>query len=117
MITSTDHPEVATLATLAGLADHRGTKPGSTQHDLAVFRAAAYAPSDCPAAELPDYNPTDADLLAIELFSDAAIDELVAAANTYSAYEATRRDRLGATHTMPSSAHPTTPLTSMERAA
>lgn len=117
MITSTDHPEVATLATLAGLADHRGTTPCSAQHDQAMLLAATAAPSDRPAAELPDYEPTDADLLAIELFSDTAIDELVAAANTYSAHEAARRARLDATHTMPSSAHPTTPLTSMERAA
>jgi hypothetical protein len=124
MITSTDHFEVATRATFAiaaGLAVHRGAEPGSTEHDLMVLLSATIAPSDLPAAELPDYEPTADDLLAIELFNDSTIDELVESANTLSAYEANRRARLGlpsdGNYPTTTVGHPTNPLKTMERAA
>jgi hypothetical protein len=88
MTTSTDYFEVATVP--------NGTlRPDSDEHDLMVMLAATIAPSDLPAAELPYFEPTGAELLAIELFDETAIDGLFAAANTFAAYEASRFERLG----------------------
>jgi hypothetical protein len=50
-------------------------------------------PSDLPAADLPDYEPTSADLLAIEFWDDdLRIDARIGSANTLAAYEARHRE-------------------------
>jgi hypothetical protein len=54
--------------------------------------AVTIPPSDLPAVELPEYEPTVADLIAIEAYGDEEIDAWIASANTLSAFEARRRD-------------------------
>ncbi|WP_020421118.1 hypothetical protein [Amycolatopsis sp. ATCC 39116] len=54
-------------------------------------------PSDLPAWELPEYEPTVADLLAVEAWAakeleDDDIDARIASANTLSAYEQRHRE-------------------------
>jgi hypothetical protein len=52
-------------------------------------------PSDLPAAELPDYEPTAADLFALAIWNDDdVIDEWIASTNTQSAVEARHQDLL-----------------------
>lgn len=100
MTTTTDHFEVfgdATFVALADSFDNVLTEPVARNREFTTLLQAAaitIPPSDSPAVLLPDYEPTDADLLAVESWSDEAIDARIAAANTLSAFEARHRDLL-----------------------
>lgn len=52
----------------------------------------AFPPSDVPAAELPDVEPTPADLLAIESWPEDRVAARVEEAVVLAAYEARRRE-------------------------
>jgi hypothetical protein len=112
MTTSTDHIEVATSALTAELLEADWADVRAAAAAEAVLLA-AISPSDRPAAELPDYEPTADELLAVELLNDTDIDDLIAAINTRCAYEADHR------HTAPP--NPTgalrAPAPNLERAA
>ncbi|WP_431910013.1 hypothetical protein [Amycolatopsis thermoflava] len=102
MITTTDHHfEVFGDATCIDLADRYDdvlAEPAARNRELMALLAPSaitIPPSDLPAADLPDYEPTTADLLAIESWTDEdQIDARIAAANTLSAFEARHRDLL-----------------------
>jgi hypothetical protein len=98
--TNTDHFEVFGDATFVALSDRFDdvlAEPVDRNRELMALLAPSaitIPPSDLPAVELPDYEPTTADLLAIEAFGDIEIDDRIASANTLSAYEARHRDLL-----------------------
>lgn len=54
--------------------------------------AIAIPPADCPAWELPEYEPTPADLSAVEFFDDMEIESHVGNAVVLTAYEQKRRE-------------------------
>lgn len=59
---------------------------------MIITAAIMIPPSDLPAYALPDYEPTEADLLAIESSDENEISIRLASANTLSAFEARRLD-------------------------
>lgn len=98
---TTDHFEVFGDATFVALSDRFDdvlAEPVDRNRELMALLAPSaitIPPSDLPAFELPDYEPTTADLLAIEAGADEdRIDARIASANTLSAYEARHRDLL-----------------------
>jgi hypothetical protein len=98
--TTTDHFEVFGDATFVAAADRFDdvlAEPVERNRELMALLAPSaitIPPSDLPAVDLPDYEPTLADLLAIEACGDIEIDDRIASANTLSAYEARHRDLL-----------------------
>jgi hypothetical protein len=96
MITTPDHFEVFGDATFVGLPGHfydAATEPAyRIRVALLAPSAITIPPSDLPAFDLPDYEPTAADLLAIEASREDEIEARIASANTLSAFEASRRD-------------------------
>jgi len=85
----------ATVIDLADSFDDVLTTPTRDRElaALLVPSAITIPPSDLPAADLPDYEPTSADLLAIEFWDDdLRIDARVASTNTLAAYEARHRE-------------------------
>lgn len=99
--TITDRFELFGDATFVGTADRFVdvlTEPVGGDRELVtrlMSSAITIPPSDLPAVDLPDYEPTTADLLAIESgTSEDQIDARIASANTLSAFEARRRDLL-----------------------
>lgn len=95
--TTTDYFEVFRDASFVELADCFGdvlAEPVARNRELLVWSAITIPPSDLPAVDLPDYEPTAADLLAIESWADEEIDARIASANTLSAFEARHRDLL-----------------------
>jgi hypothetical protein len=91
---TTDHFEVLGDVTVVDRFDDMLAEPVDCLRRLLAPSAITIPPSDLPAVELPDYEPTTADLLAIEAVGDSEIDALIASANTLSAYEARHRDLL-----------------------
>lgn len=84
-----------TFIALADRYDDVLTAPTRDRQLAALLAPTAITipPSDLPAADLPDYEPTSADLLAIEFWDDdLRIDARIASANTLSAYEARHRE-------------------------
>lgn len=97
MTTTTDHEVLDDLADFEAEFENVPADPVDRHSDPMALLAPSVItipPSDLPAAELPDYEPTVADLLAIESFGDAEIDARISSANTLSAYEARHRDLL-----------------------
>jgi len=98
--TTTDHFEVFGDATFVDTTDRfddvLAEPPARNRELMALLAPSAITipPSDLPAVDLPDYEPTTADLLAIEASVDDEIDARIASANTLSAYEARHRDLL-----------------------
>lgn len=95
----TDHYPVYSDATFVALADRfddvLAEPPGRDPLIVAALTgpsAITMSPSELPAVELPDYEPTPADLAAVETASDDEIDDRIAAATTLSAYQARRAD-------------------------
>lgn len=64
----------------------------STAHRLA--ETVALPPSERPAHELPEYEPTAADLAALEAATDDQLDDHLARVTTFCAIEQHRRDLL-----------------------
>lgn len=97
---TTDHFEVFGDTTFVAAADRfddvLAERVDRSRELMALLAPSAITipPSDLPAVDLPDYEPTLADLLAIESFADTEIDDRIASANTLSAYEARHRDLL-----------------------
>jgi hypothetical protein len=88
MITTTaDHVEACGDLTHTTLTD-RVTRA----RERLTLSAVMIPPSDLPAVELPEYEPTVVDLMVIEACGDVEIDAWIASANALSAFEARRRD-------------------------
>lgn len=101
MITTTaDHFEVfgdGTTAFLDLVADVEAALAEPARHTRDMnLTPSAIPPSDRPAVELPNVEPSEADLLAIELefWGDEQIDDRIAATNTLAAYQDRRLDLL-----------------------
>ncbi|MGM0724187.1 MAG: hypothetical protein ACQEXM_26980 [Actinomycetota bacterium] len=80
-------PDTATYQNLPEPWPHR-------QRQSPVVAAISIPPSDRPAAEYPEYEPTPQDLAAIEGQDDIAIEHRLVAAATLAAYEQRHRELL-----------------------
>ncbi|RBM18088.1 hypothetical protein DI005_20045 [Prauserella sp. PE36] len=59
---------------------------------MPIWHKVVITPSDAPAAELPEVEPTAADLLAVEIGDDRVAEDRIAAALELAAYEHTHRE-------------------------
>lgn len=99
-MTATDRFDVYPDATFVGLADRFDdvlAEPPGRPDELTVSALLASAitmsPSDLPAVELPDYEPTAADLAVVTTASEDAINARIEAATTLTAINAHRRNQ------------------------
>lgn len=68
---------------------------------LPVWSRVAIRPSDAPAAELPDAEPTPADLAALETGDDRAAEVRIGAALELAAYDASHRELMALRDQLP----------------
>lgn len=73
------------------------------------FSHIAIPPSDAPAAELPDVEPTSADLLAIETADDDHNHDRVVQALWLAAHEHTHRELMALRHELTVDTEPSSP--------
>lgn len=95
MLTTADRTEMFDDATCVDLVDRYDDVLALPLRDRELFLARAAAtipPSDAPAVQLREDEPTDDDLVAIEDSSEEEIDARLATANILAALEARHRD-------------------------
>lgn len=83
-----------------------GTSRGSAGRSWAplVTTGISIPPSDRPAADFPEYEPTPLDLATIEELDEVGIESRLSAAATLAAYELRRRELLGLRAELPRTA-------------